>query len=349
MSAYALLLALVALVVRPTSALVEELSVSNDARYSHLSIFFLLFCPCYDVCLSSPTLVHAHSSVFHVETFGFEANGVFELELDNFIMMVPHDYVSPADEKYKVALVLQKSNTDGVNIQASTAVEGQEGCFHTDSIQDGDEIISLSSRTQWKSLMFKKTIQEPGFYHLYFSNCEATTQAQFSLKVTEYNIDSNGNKVYLPAGQASLPTWYFVISLAFLLQVFVWAGMIGKNSQNVRSIHWLMMLCLLLKTMTVFFNAFREHSIKTTGLKNDGWAYLYYIFSFLKGGMMFAVIVLIGTGWSYLKPFLTDRDKQLMLAVLVAQLMINVAAVIVDEETPGAQVPPHFLSFLQLH
>jgi len=77
--------------------------------------------------------------------------------------------------------------------------------------------------------------------------------------------------------------------------------------------------------------------VKTTGMKNDGWTYLYYTFSFLKGGMMFSVIVLIGTGWSYLKPFLTDRDKQIMLAVLVAQVMINIAAVVVDEETPGAQ------------
>ncbi len=35
--------------------------------------------------------------------------------------------------------------------------------------------------------------------------------------------------------------------------------------------------------------------------------------------LFFAVIVLIGTGWSYMKPFLTDRDRQIMLAVMVGR------------------------------
>lgn len=50
---------------------------------------------------------------------------------------------------------------------------------------------------------------------------------------------------------------------------------------------------------------------------------------------MFIVIVLIGTGWSYLKPFLTERDKQVILVVLVVQLMVNIAAVVVDDTSPG--------------
>jgi len=54
-----------------------------------------------------------------------------------------------------------------------------------------------------------------------------------------------------------------------------------------------------------------------------------------KGMLMFGVIVLIGTGWSYLKPFLTERDKSLLLVVLVVQLMVNIAMVVVDEEVPG--------------
>lgn len=95
------------------------------------------------------------------------------------------------------------------------------------------------------------------------------------------------------------------------------------SRENVRSIHLLMTLCLVLKICTLFFEAFREHAVKTTGMKNDGWTIMFYIFSFLKGTLMFAVIVLIGTGWSYLKPFLTDRDKQIMLAVLVAQVPIH--------------------------
>jgi hypothetical protein len=52
--------------------------------------------------------------------------------------------------------------------------------------------------------------------------------------------------------------------------------------------------------------------------------------------MMFSVIVLIGTGWSYLKPFLTDRDKTMMLVMLVVQFMFNIAALVLEETSPGA-------------
>ena len=52
---------------------------------------------------------------------------------------------------------------------------------------------------------------------------------------------------------------------------------------------------------------------------------------------MFSVIVLIGTGWSYLKPFLTERDKQIMLVVFVVQVMVNIAVVVVDDESPGSR------------
>ena len=55
------------------------------------------------------------------------------------------------------------------------------------------------------------------------------------------------------------------------------------------------------------------------------------------GSLMFCVIVLIGTGWSYLKPFLTERDKHLMLSVIVAQAMLNIAMVVVGETAPGSE------------
>ena len=36
--------------------------------------------------------------------------------------------------------------------------------------------------------------------------------------------------------------------------------------------------------------------------------------------MMFVVIILIGTGWSLLKPFLNDREKKIFLIVLPLQV-----------------------------
>lgn len=51
---------------------------------------------------------------------------------------------------------------------------------------------------------------------------------------------------------------------------------------------------------------------------------MYYIFAFIKGVMRFVVILLIGTGWSLLKPYLNDREKKIVLVVLALQVNMYV-------------------------
>jgi hypothetical protein len=45
-----------------------------------------------------------------------------------------------------------------------------------------------------------------------------------------------------------------------------------------------------------------------------------YIVQFVDGMVMFAVILLIGTGWSFLKPYLHPREKRLLMTVLPMQV-----------------------------
>jgi len=47
-----------------------------------------------------------------------------------------------------------------------------------------------------------------------------------------------------------------------------------------------MSIVLVLKLMTLFFEAFEFHYLKTTGTPH-GWQIAYYIFSFLRGMMLF--------------------------------------------------------------
>ena len=61
------------------------------------------------------------------------------------------------------------------------------------------------------------------------------------------------------------------------------------------------------------------------------------LFSFLKGVMLFVVILLIGTGWSLVKPYLNDREKKIVLVVLVLQVVDNVALVVFEETAPGSR------------
>eukprot|EP00471_Norrisiella_sphaerica_P002190 CAMPEP_0184487962 /NCGR_PEP_ID=MMETSP0113_2-20130426/10439_1 /TAXON_ID=91329 /ORGANISM="Norrisiella sphaerica, Strain BC52" /LENGTH=447 /DNA_ID=CAMNT_0026870405 /DNA_START=1 /DNA_END=1344 /DNA_ORIENTATION=- len=280
---------------------------------------------------------HDGRSVFHITSFGYEENGVFQMELKDFVLLVPsshHNEYTEEKTKNKLVFVLQHSGSGGVRIEEGTS----EVCFHEtqENVSQNDEIISLPFEViaDKKEFTWKSKISEPGSYHLYFSNCLPGTKIGFKVELTQYNL-FHGTKVFLPAGKASLPIIYGTLCLAFVSSFVFWCMYLCKNHLYVVTIHLLMGVVALFKAFTLFSEAFEYHWLKTTG-KPHGWNIAFYIFSFLKGMLLFTVIVLIGTGWSYLKPYLTERDKQVMLVVIVVQAMVNVAMVMLDETAPGA-------------
>lgn len=44
------------------------------------------------------------------------------------------------------------------------------------------------------------------------------------------------------------------------------------------------------------------------------------MFSVLRGAGFFLVVVLIATGWSFMKPFLAERERNIIMAVLALQV-----------------------------
>ena len=52
------------------------------------------------------------------------------------------------------------------------------------------------------------------------------------------------------------------------------------------------------------------------------WSYIYYSFAFLKGMLLFTVILLIGSGWSLIKAYLNDKEKKIILFVLILQVIL---------------------------
>jgi hypothetical protein len=66
-----------------------------------------------------------------------------------------------------------------------------------------------------------------------------------------------------------------------------------------------------------------------------GWNMAYYVFSSLKGISMFTVILLVGAGWSVLKPTLHQRERRILLFVVTAQVIANIALIAEDEMAPG--------------
>lgn len=261
---------------------------------------------------------------------------MFELELKDFVLLVPSASAQEFGAEQvegNLEFVLQHSQGGGIRVEENMSEE----CFHKTNVdKDRDGLIPVPFPVVAMQETLKKTfaIKTPGSYHLYFSNCVPKTQVGFDLTIREYNMVA-GDKVFLSAGKASLPVWYGLLSFAFFGLFVSWCTMLLRNRQHAASIHLLMGVVVLFKAFTLFVEAFEYHWLKSTG-KPHGWNVAFYVFSFVKGMLLFTVIVLIGTGWSYLKPYLTERDKQVMLAVIVVQAMVNVAMVMLDETAPGA-------------
>ena len=93
--------------------------------------------------------------------------------------------------------------------------------------------------------------------------------------------------------------------------VWAWVLFNAKQTQpgSVKRIHWLMLLLVCIKSLSVLSKSFMYHVIRVHG-DPDGWNVAFYIFSAAKGLMFFTIVVLLGTGWSFLKPFLNERESR---------------------------------------
>ncbi|CAL9030566.1 unnamed protein product [Prunus brigantina] len=171
-------------------------------------------------------------------------------------------------------------------------------------------------------------------YTLLFANCLQQVKVSMDVKSAMYNLEGKENRRdYLSAGKTILPRVYFFFSLVYAALAGLWIFVLYKKRLTVFGIHFFMLAVIILKTFNLLCEAEDKSYIKRTGSAH-GWDVLFYIFSFLKGVMLFTLIVLIGTGWSFLKPFLQDKEKKVLMIVIPLQVVANIAQVVIDETGP---------------
>lgn len=273
----------------------------------------------------------------------------FESHKDNYPYEIVEDDALNEDDKFQVHFDEKEKE-----IQTEDDV-GNNGIF-----------ISMNDpKKMWKPN--KPTIthrfttpSDEGLYFLLFQICprgdntsiDMEIRSSFELDLHFKNYDSYGNPSYLTAGEMKLPAMYMYFSISYALCFILWSLNIrnirlqrepiwfSRDSEQsssrpiVHAIHHLMTVLLGLKTMTVFFESARYHYIKRNG-HAEFLSAVYFTMSFVKGTFLFTVILLIGSGWSLVKPFLNGREKKIIWAVLVLQIIDNIAVVVLSQETEG--------------
>ena len=68
---------------------------------------------------------------------------------------------------------------------------------------------------------------------------------------------------------------------------------------------------------------------------DEYWSILYNLVTFINMTFFFTVIVLLGTGWSIVTPFIHGRVKYMIFLVLLLQGLNNIAIIVLSQETDG--------------
>ncbi|XP_050255023.1 protein CANDIDATE G-PROTEIN COUPLED RECEPTOR 7-like [Quercus robur] len=158
-------------------------------------------------------------------------------------------------------------------------------------------------------------------FTLVFANCFGN-QLKVSMDVRSamYNLDGKSQwRDYLSVGKTILPRVYFLLSLGYFFLAELWISVLYKKQLTMFRIHFFMLTVLIFKALNLLCEAEDKSYIKRTGSAH-GWDVLFYIFSFLKGITLFTLIVLIRTGWSFLKPYLQDKEKKVLMIVFLYRL-----------------------------
>uniref|UniRef100_A0A2P2NY91 Lung seven transmembrane receptor n=1 Tax=Rhizophora mucronata TaxID=61149 RepID=A0A2P2NY91_RHIMU len=176
-------------------------------------------------------------------------------------------------------------------------------------------------------------VTSPNEYSLYFANCAPETRVSMTVRTEVYNVDRDGSRDFLSAGRTQLPSLYCLFSVAYLVFLGLWIYDCYMNRRSLHRIHLLMGGLLLMKALNLICAAEDKHYVKVTGTPH-GWDVLFYIFQLIRVVLLFTVIVLIGTGWSFLKPFLQEKEKKVLMIVIPLQVLANVASVVIGETGP---------------
>ncbi|KAI3873573.1 hypothetical protein MKW92_007627 [Papaver armeniacum] len=268
-------------------------------------------------------------SIIPFDEFGFTHTGRLELNVSHITLSNPNPeldlsqigfFLSTRDSWIHVLQQIQD-----LDITCALQSELVKVVYTFDKLKGAKELGIVYSES------------ESNQFTLVFANCLPQLQVSMDVRSEMYNLDGkNSNRDYLSAGKTVLPRVYFLFFLAYFSLSVVWVYFLYKKRSTVYHIHYFMLAVLILKSLNLLCEAEDKSYIKRTGSAH-GWDVLFYIFSFLKGITLFTLIVLIGTGWSFLKPYLQDKEKKVLMIVIPLQVVANIAQVVIDESGPYAQ------------
>lgn len=326
--------------------------MSLTATVAVLAIFVSLWQP---ACAWNYTLTVRNDDrrVIDLGVFGFSEMGRMELTLNEItVPKTKNDQATANKIGFSLDLVATAVEARQERNEAGAEAKKHHMCFIDDKALSGNRPryhIPLAAQldgdvTTLKGVNATFSVSTPGLYAFFFYNCRDISQSAaspvtFTVDVRQYNLYTNADGApavsFLGVGDDNVPAMYLVFALFFVAGAIAWHRALRERPRRVFAVHHMMYALVVIKIITLLLNAaVLQHRKKTGGLKY-GLDYVYYAFQTLKGVMLFTCILLLGTGWSTLKPFLSERDKKVLYVVLPLQVLANLALAVLEETSEG--------------
>lgn len=170
-----------------------------------------------------------------------------------------------------------------------------------------------------------------GVFHTFWINCDTdrVKSYSFDLYLEQYNVIQDTVN-YLSYSEIYNPKIYLAFSIIHFILLLIWFFRYLRKSRTVNIVHYMMSLLMILKISSLISQSVMFYDLSRLG-NNDGWNIATYIFRFLKTIIFFTVVIMIGTGWRFIKPFLNDDEKKIFYIVIPLQIISNIALIISEE------------------
>lgn len=260
------------------------------------------------------------------------------------------------------------NSVGGFDENVDAVVEGELNAEHGVflSLKNWPAGMSLGPERAVASTSYTFQDNEEGLYFLIYQICPSLDNGSkmvpngivstYELDYHLINFDSSQRMNYLTAGEMNLPLAFFYFAVSYGFCCGWWINNIrkiqsgiftGNTKPTIYAIHHLMSALIVIKTVTVLLESIRYHYLKVVG-HAEMWSFVYYTFAFLKGTFLFVVILLIGSGWSIVKPFMNSSEKKVILAILILQIINNIALTVLAHETEGESAFDGWTAILHL-
>ncbi|KAJ6241483.1 hypothetical protein M0813_23270 [Anaeramoeba flamelloides] len=285
-------------------------------------LFFILVFKLSTCCVNKHIAEDDDRTNIVIEEFGFLKSGTLTLIIKS-LEIHPNPIVR--DQKLDCGILIYQINqqTKSESELCSMLIEGDTTNTFT----------VLNTANKWKEgFTFTKKITKKGLYQMSYINCLTDSKTtNFEITSRLKNPDS-----FLSAGQLPLPTIYLLFFVLYLSLNIVWLKFLKKKNAKVYKLQWFMSVLLISKTLSILCKSFEYHSLSTTGDQN-GANIPFYVFHLLKGVLLFVVILVVVTGWSFIQNALTPRDKKLFFVIILCQVVVNIASIILDRRDPNSR------------